>query len=292
MSDREKMTTKELGLVLGRQLMGLEDLHYGLWVPDLPLTLANLPVAQQRYSDMLLSRLPDPGATEVRVLDIGCGTGHLLRQMLDRGYLADGVIPAPDLAKAVRARLEGHTGHMPTIFECTFEELPLEACRGRYDVALFSESFQYIPLSASLPRIAEILKPGGLLLICDFFRTPAHGDGGPGDRSLGGGHDLADFRARIGAGPFTPIEDEDITTRISPNMEMLNNILMLKVKPALESIDRYLADNYPRLTGLVKWLMRKKLAKLSYKYFSGHRSKAMFERYKNYRLMTFRFTPH
>lgn len=181
MTDTDKMGTRELGLVLGRQLLGIEDLHYGLWDADLPLNLANLAAAQQRYSDMLLAQLPDPAHGNVRVLDIGCGAGHLLRQMLDRGYQVDGVIPAKDLAKAVRARLVGDTGYQPRVFECKFEDIPLEECRQRYDVALFSESFQYIPLSASLPLLRQILRPGGMLLICDFFKTEAHGDRGPGE---------------------------------------------------------------------------------------------------------------
>ncbi len=288
MSDTEKMGTKELGLVLGRQLLGIEDLHYGLWDPDLPVTVGNLATAQQRYSDLLMAQLPDPSGGPVRVMDIGCGTGHLLRQMLDRGYQVDGVIPAADLAKAVRARLVGWTGYAPRIFESRFEDIPVAECTGQYDVALFSESFQYIPLSASLPLLQKILKPGGLLLICDFFKTEHHGDGQPGDKSFGGGHDMADFYAKIAQTPFTNLMDEDITRRISPNLDLVNDVLLNKVKPASDSVGRYLRDNYPLLTKLVGWLMRKKLAKLQYKYFTGHRSREVFERYKVYRLLTYR----
>lgn len=288
MTDTDKMGTKELGLVLGRQLLGIEDLHYGLWDTDLPVKVGNLATAQQRYSDLLLEQLPDPVSGNLRVLDIGCGTGHLLRQMLDNGYRVDGVIPAKDLAKAVRARLAGWTGYQPRIFECKFEDIPVAECRQQYDVALFSESFQYIPLSASLPLLQQILKPGGLLLICDFFKTEHHGDGGPGDRSFGGGHDMADFYAHMGGTPFVPLEDQDITPRISPNLDLVNDVLLNKVKPASDSVGRYLRDNYPRLSKFLGWLLRKKLAKLQYKYFSGHRSREVFERYKVYRLLTYR----
>lgn len=284
------MDSRELGLVLAHQLLGIEDLHYGLWDDDLPLSLANFPAAQQRYNDLLLSRLPAPGPQAVRVLDIGCGSGRLLRQMLERGYRADGVIPAPALAREVRARLAGWTGYAPRIFECRFEDIPLTECRRQYDVALFSESFQYIPLSASLPLLQQILKPGGLLLICDFFKSEHHGDGGPGDRSFGGGHDLRGFHARMAALPFEQVEDTDITQRISPNLDLVNDLLTQKVGPATETLGRYLADTYPRTTRLAAWLLRRKLARLRYKYFSGHRSRAVFERYKRYRLMRYRLT--
>src|SRR5688572_33363029 len=103
------MHSRELGLVLAQQLGNVEDLHYGLWEPDLELSFANLRVAQQRYSDMILKQLP-PSSGNVRVLDVGCGTGHLIRQMLDRGYLADGVIPAKDLGTLVRRSEERRVG--------------------------------------------------------------------------------------------------------------------------------------------------------------------------------------
>ena len=49
------MGSKELGLVLGQQLLGVDDLHYGLWDENLPLSLGNLADAQQRYTDMIVS---------------------------------------------------------------------------------------------------------------------------------------------------------------------------------------------------------------------------------------------
>ena len=71
------MSSRELGLILAQQLLDVEDLHYGLWESDLDLTLGNLAIAQQRYSDLLLdtaagllAHLPRP-----RILDVGCGTG-------------------------------------------------------------------------------------------------------------------------------------------------------------------------------------------------------------------------
>ena len=38
-------------------------------------------------------------------------------------------------------------------------------------------------------------------------------------------------------------------------------------------------------SGLLKWLARHKLARARYKYLSGHRSQAVFEKYKSYRLL-------
>lgn len=281
------MHSRELGLVLAQQILGVDDLHYGLWDADLELKLTNIGIAQQRYTDFLLATLPSAQPGPVHVLDIGCGTGHILGQLLDRGYYADGVIPSPSLAKLVRQRLEKRLGNQTRLFECRFEEFPVDQHLQQYDVALFSESFQYISMDASFALLQKIVKPGGLMVICDFFKTEHHGDRGAGDKSFGGGHPLADFHTKIKTTRFVQLRDEDITRRVSPNLDLLNDFLLNTVKPVGLSLDRYLSSNYPKLSWIAQKLMRKKLAKANYKYFSGHRSKETFERYKTYHLIVY-----
>jgi len=287
------MGSKELGLVLGQQLLGVDDLHYGLWEKDLILSLSNLAVAQQRYTDMIVSALPSADGGNTRVIDIGCGTGHILAQLINRGFLADGLVPAPKLAEQVRSRLEKcsissdkKAGHL---FEATFEQFPMDEYGDYYDAALFSESYQYIPMSASFPILAHIVKPGGMVVICDFFKTEHDGDGKPGDKSFGGGHRMDQFYAELGKHPFTLLRDEDITKQVSPNIKLVDETLTQKLIPAGQTINRYLTDNYPKTYGLIKKLFNlflgKKLRKQKYKYFSGHRTQAVFERYKTYRLI-------
>lgn len=281
------MHSRELGLVLAQQLGNVQDLHYGLWDPDLELSFRNLCTAQQRYSDMLLDQLPPP-SQRVRVLDIGCGTGNLLRQMVHRGNQADGVIPAPDLGALVRKRLGHCPGYTPRVFECRFEDFPVHEARASYDVCLFSESFQYIKPADSLPRVQQLLKPDGLLVICDFFKTDAHGDGGPGDKSFGGGHHWHEFQEVMARFPFRLVRDDDITSRVSPNLQLLNDWLMNRARPAALTLHRYFSGNYPLTTRVAMWAFRKRLHKLQYKYFSGHRSRETFERYKTYHLLVYR----
>jgi len=85
--------------------------------------------------------------------------------------------------------------------------------------------------------------------------------------------------------PFTLQYDEDLTARISPNIALLDEWLTQRLLPASQTINDYLSGRYPLRTRLLKWLARHKLARLRYKYLSGHRSQAMFEKYKSYRLL-------
>jgi hypothetical protein len=86
------------------------------------------------------------------------------------------------------------------------------------------------------------------------------------------------------------VKDDDITKRVSPNLELLNDWLMNRAKPAGQTIHTYLSSNYSISTRLLMWFFRKKLRKLQYKYFSGHRSRETFERYKTYHLLVYRLT--
>jgi SAM-dependent methyltransferase len=284
---KERMSTGELGLTLAQQLFRIDDLHYGYWDGTMSVDIGNLPRAQQRFNEMILAELPPPGGS-VRVLDVGCGTGHLLLQMLRRGYIADAVLPAEGLMRIANRRMEEWTGARPTFYTSPFEELALEQVKEPYDVVLFSESFQYVPLKSALEKTRDVLKPGGLLLICDFFKTAAHGDGGPGDRSFGGGHALQAFYEEMAKAPFALVKDVDITQYVSPNLDLVNELLVGRVKPATATVDRYLQSRYPLARWIVSRVLRRRLEKINYKYLSGHRSRSVFERYKSYRLLVYR----
>ena len=289
----EKMTSRELGLVLAQQLLAVEELHYGLWDPDLELSLVNLPVAQQRYSEMLLMLVGRllAGASAPHILDVGCGTGQMLQQLTMRGFQVDAVNPSAHLNRKVRERLAAMGNTTSVLLETGFESIPEEHCQGQYDLLLFSESFQYIPLADICARAPALLNASGQIVICDFFKTAAHRAGGEGDRSFSGGHVLSEFYRLLETSEFEMEQDEDITARISPNIALLDEWLTQRLVPAVGSIDQYLQSSHPRLTKIFKWLARRKLERVRYKYLSGNRSQAMFEKYKSYRLIVLRRRP-
>ena len=290
MTVNKKMGSRELGLVLARQLLDVEDLHYGLWDADLPLLLSNLGLAQQRYTDMLLDLIGRQTAAinAPRILDVGCGTGHMLQQMLERGYRVDAVNPSAALNRLVHKRLQALGNSETTLLETGFDDIPADWPSRPYDLVLFSESFQYIPLAAVFERLPGLLAPAGQAVICDFFRTAGHGQGGTGDRSFGGGHLLEEFYRQVEASDLDIERDEDLTSRVSPGIALLDDWLSNRLAPSAEILDSWLLAQYPLRARLLKWLLRKQLARLQYKYLSGNRSQAVFEHYKSYRLLVLR----
>jgi SAM-dependent methyltransferase len=282
------MDSRELGLVLAQQLTNVQDLHYGFWDEETKPSVLAFFDAQQRYSEMIISTIREvlEDVSSKRIIDVGCGTGVILAQMLQAGYMVDGVIPADYLKKQVEERMRDlDAAYSPRIYECLFEEFPESERNGQYDLILFSESFQYIPMRENFQVMKSLLKPGGRVLISDFFRTVHDGDGAPGDKSFGGGHKILEFYELVETSGFRIIGDLDITKNLSPNLELVDEILMQRAYPAVQTIDSYLIEQYPLILKLAKWHFRKKLKKLKYKYFSGHRSKQTFERYKTYRLV-------
>ncbi|WP_374642379.1 trans-aconitate 2-methyltransferase [Tabrizicola sp.] len=208
----EKIDTRAVGLDVGlafiRWLTGAENLHYGLWT-GLEVTAANLKAAQEAYTAKLFGYLP-PG--RLRILDIGGGAGETARKLLDLGHQVEIVVPSAFLAARCRANAPG-----ATVRECTFEAF---SGQGPYDLCLFSESFQYIPMAESLPKCAALLAPGGQVVIADCFRTEAYKGRRAHGPQAGGGHGLAAFRKALEGSAFRVAAEEDITAEVAPSIDL------------------------------------------------------------------------
>jgi SAM-dependent methyltransferase len=282
------MNTHELGLLLAHQLADVEDLHYGYWELDQEPSLDRIQEAQDRYSDVVVEAVEHAldGRRAGRLLDIGCGTGKLLLRLLADGYRADAVTPSEYFhERLVRKIEEQRPAYRPHVFLCTLEELPVDELAGAYELCLFSESFQYMWIKRSLPRLRRLLAPQGRVVICDFFKTERHGDGGLGDRAFGGGHPIQDFYRFVEEYRFRLIEDVDITAHISPSVELLDRLMRERGIPAVDSLTRFVRSRYPILSKAAAIVFRRPLGRIRYNYLSGHRNKATFERYKSYRLI-------
>ena len=147
-----KMTEQELGIALGQQLLGLQDLHYGLWDEELELNLANLSIAQRRFASLIASELPDPAVNETHVLDVGCSTGYILALLTQKGYQVDAASPSQFLIERVKQRLAELPDSTSKVFVTRFEDFPEPLYQQYYDVILFNESFHQTPMPRAFSK--------------------------------------------------------------------------------------------------------------------------------------------
>jgi len=262
-----------LGLVLGRFAIGMQDLHYGYWTDDLPLTATNLPLAQARYTDELMNDIPDGVKS---ILDVGCGAGNTARKLLDRGYTVDAVSPNAWLTGEARKVL----GTRATVFESKFEDLNIDR---KYDLILFSESFLFMKAELALAKAEAMLNPGGYILISDIFRLPAD------EKSpIGGGQDVRRYQALLAASRFELLKDTDMTEQISKTFDLLSIAYAEAIQPAWELLFAKFEVSNPFVMKLVRWKFGKKIREAEEKHFSGKRDGAHFRRHKTYRRMLYR----
>jgi SAM-dependent methyltransferase len=237
------MDTRAIGLDVGlsfaKWLTGAENLHYGDWT-GLETTAANFGPAQVAYTDRLFRFLPDKPC---RILDIGGGAGETARKLLALGHKVEIVIPSAFLAGRCRENAKGAAVH-----EMRFEDLEGE---GKFDVCLFSESFQYIPLGIGLPKCLGLLAPGGRIVIADCFRR----EGFREDKvraTVGGGHLIDRYRAKVAGLGLETLSEEDITAEVAPSVEIEQGLFNV-VGYALTRVDQELSAKRPR----AKWLIDK-----------------------------------
>jgi MPBQ/MSBQ methyltransferase len=277
----QKIDTRAVGLDTGlafiRWLTGAESLHYGIW-DGLAVTAANLKAAQDAYTDRLLAYLPPPPA---RVLDIGGGAGETAKRLLAMGYTVEVVVPSAFLAARCRANASAAVVH-----ESMFETADL---RGGFDVCLFSESFQYIPLNLGLARSLSLLAPGGRVVIADCFRTEAYQGRGVGGPTPGGGHHEPDFRAMLAGLSVAAVAEADITASVAPSIDLeqgLFNVLGL----GLIRVRDELAAKKPASLWLVRRFLtlvmsRKRRAAAMERLTEQARTAAAFRRFNRYLML-------
>ena len=106
------------------------------------------------YHRLLMREIPD-GAQ--RVLDVGCGAGTLARRLAAVVPHVDGVDLSPGMIEAARrtapANLSLHVG----------DAMDLDLPPGSYDAVVSSAVLHHLPLTDALPRLAGLLRPGGVL---------------------------------------------------------------------------------------------------------------------------------
>ena len=117
-----------------------------------------------RVVELALSCRPAPR----RVLDVGCGTGYVLRRLAARLPGASeflGVDPAPSMIEVARA---ASADERLNFVRGTAERLPAD--ESAYDLVLSTTSFDHwMDQAAGIRECARALAPGGILVLTDQF---------------------------------------------------------------------------------------------------------------------------
>jgi SAM-dependent methyltransferase len=273
----EKFSTKEIGLEAVYRVMkfalNTEHIHYGLFEPDIPVGIAHLKIAQERYFQRLLEAIP---AETKSILDVGCGAGKTAELLLERGYQVDCVSPGKALTAIAAERLDTRA----RIYRCRFEELSVPT---RYDLVLFSESLQYIPVDVALEKSMSILNPGGHILISDFFSVDRKEKS-----TIGGGHRFEHWREIYSRYPLDVVIERDITAETAPLHDIVLDFSQDVLRPLWQSMLGASTARWPMRTRIGRLVFRREIDKIEKRRLSTDRSGASFRYFKIYKTYLFK----
>ena len=112
------------------------------------------------WQRLALSRLTGPDT-----LEVGCGIGTLMGDMLERGYHARAIDRSPQMVAATRRELRrrGLPVEADTVRQASVQALPF--AEASFDTVVSTFPTDYIADPVALREIARVLRPGGRLVI-------------------------------------------------------------------------------------------------------------------------------
>jgi ubiquinone/menaquinone biosynthesis C-methylase UbiE len=99
------------------------------------------------------------------VLEVGCGSGQLTRSLAGRGLRVTALEPGTNLISLARQNLEG-AGELEFV-NAQFEEARLP--RERFRAVFSASAFHWVDPDVSWQRAADVLVPGGTLVLVQYF---------------------------------------------------------------------------------------------------------------------------
>lgn len=111
-----------------------------------------------RLNALLRRYLPERG-DGLRLLDVGCGTGHHMAILSERGFEVAGVDGSEEMIAHARAKNPGAGIEVADVDSLPFPD-------SSFDFVLCVEVLRYLPdFTRCVNEIARVLKPGGVCLI-------------------------------------------------------------------------------------------------------------------------------
>ena len=279
---KKKEPSRLIGLDIALKVSGFvtgkEHLHYGLW-EKLDVTLDNLGKAQEAYTDLLFEYLPKKkNNKKLEILDIGGGAGETAKKLIALGHKVTIIVPSKILAEHAKK----NTRNKAEIFITTFEDyLPKN---NLFDLCLFAESFQYIPIKLALKKASSLLNDDGEILIADCFRSEKKHEGI--FRQPGGGASLKSMERELEVQKINILKKKEITKLVAPSIELeqkFYNILGFSISRIIASfkINRPIILKF--LSIIYKILFnKKKRMRLENRLFNQTRTIELFNQYNHY----------
>lgn len=170
-------------------------LHYGLFERE----DERIGVAQERSTELLLSRLPPPPAS---ILEVGIGLGTTLAKLAAMGYEATGITPDLKQIAMVRARYGDDLRIHGVGFE-NFDE------SSEFDCVFFQESSQYIDANILFQRSRDLTRH--IVVIDEFALGPVDAP-----EAL---HSLERFVAAAAGAGLEKVEELDLSLQAAPTVK-------------------------------------------------------------------------
>lgn len=208
--------------------------------------------AQENYLQLCMQTIPDDVQS---VMDVGCGTGEMLKRLSDKGLQVRGMVPDTLLAEKI-GRKVGSENVVLSKFE-HYTDTTM-----KFDLVLFMESFGYIrDTRATLAKAASLLNPGGYILISDFFAKKADKK----DLYSKNFHNRDEFEKTYTGNPdLEVVVHRDITANTLPTIRFCNAMILDYVLPIADVVFTSIKESSavqkrPYLLKLFNLFFKKKL---------------------------------
>ena len=276
--EASRLVGLDIALKVSSFVTGKEHLHYGLW-EKLDVTLENLGKAQEAYTNLLFKYLPKKEPQKkLEILDIGGGAGENAKKLIERGHRVTIIVPSKILAEHAKI----NTNKKAEILITTFEDYIPKY--NSFDLCLFAESFQYIPIKTALKKASILLKNNGEILIADCFRSDKKQIGII--RQPGGGASLKSMEKELEIQKFKILVRKEITKLVAPSVELeqkFYNTLGFSIKRIITSLNVNRPITLKFLKIIYKIFFSKRRRKrLEKRLFENTRTVDSFIRYNHY----------